>query len=184
MHDVTCSHAITVPWPQCVGSHRLCVDSCLHLSVHSFTDMSIRLAWHVFGMIWEEICIFLHRQTTYINTATLPIFVPSFFHDRLSPLHLPNLFGSTHRYRHLRSSRYVSPEVILHSCSSDSTSNIRDACAKLIRLQNIYSCTSMMAPAVESDAFLACCVRHCKEKPQIDWKEVSHELGMSEGGAK
>lgn len=41
-----------------------------------------------------------------------------------------------------------------------------------------------MPASVEQDAFLACCIRHCKEKPQIDFKEVAHELGLSEGGTK
>lgn len=137
--------------------------------------------------VWHDLRGNLHFaiSSNYLHKhGILLIFCSSFFHDLPSPLHLPNLFGSTHRYRHFRSSRYVTLEATSHSCSSDFTRDTRDTCAKLIELQNIRSRTFTMAPAVEPDAFLACCVRHCKEKPQIDWKEVSHELGMSEGGAK
>lgn len=38
--------------------------------------------------------------------------------------------------------------------------------------------------AVDQDAFLACCIKNCKEKPIIDFEEVAKETGMSVGGAK
>lgn len=166
-----------------MASHRLCVDSCLQVSVLSLTDMS--KDWP--RMFWHDLGSNLHLSTSsdYLHKHDHPPCFPSIILPRLiPPLNLPNLFGSTHRYKNSRPSRYIPSEVISRSCSSESISNTCDTHAELIRLQDIYPRTSTMGTKIEADAFLACCVRHCKEKPQIDWKEVSHELAMSEGGVK
>lgn len=38
-------------------------------------------------------------------------------------------------------------------------------------------------PVVSPEAFLALVLKHCKEKPQIDFGNLAIEAGLSKGGA-